>query len=69
MRIIRENVEALGMKRNFTILDTDDVTSLIKKILKEKGYDPKEVSPYFVRGKISFIKNEMLTPMKLKNIL
>ena len=66
MRIIRENVEALDMKRNFTILDTDDVTSLIKKILKEKGYDPKEVSPYFVRSKISFIKNEMLTPYEIE---
>lgn len=61
MRIIRENVELLGMQRNFTILDTEDVTSLIRKILKDKGYDPKEVSPYFVRSKISFIKNEMLS--------
>ncbi len=61
MRIIRENVELLGMQRNFTILDTEDVTSLIRKILKDKGYDSKEVSPYFVRSKISFIKNEMLS--------
>ena len=61
MRIIRENVTLLGMQRNFTILDTEDVTSLIRKILKDKGYDPKEVSPYFVRSKISFIKNEMLS--------
>ena len=61
MRIIRENVELLGMQRNFTILDTEDVTSLIRKILKDKGYDLKEVSPYFVRSKISFIKNEMLS--------
>ena len=60
MRIIRENVDLLGMSRNFTILDSEDVSSLIKKILKEKGYDPKEVSPAFVRKKISFIKNEML---------
>ncbi|MBR1817940.1 MAG: UvrD-helicase domain-containing protein [Bacilli bacterium] len=51
MRIIRENVDLLGMSRNFTILDSDDVSSLIKKILKEKGYDPKEVSPAFVRKK------------------
>ena len=60
MRIIRENVDKLGMNKNFTILDSDDVAILIKKILKEKGYDPKEVSPSFVRKKISFIKNEML---------
>lgn len=61
MRIIRENVTLLGMQRNFTILDTEDVTSLIRKILKDKGYDLKEISPYFVRSKISFIKNEMLS--------
>lgn len=66
MRIIRENVEALDMKRNFTILDSDDVISLIKRILKEKGYEPKVVSPYFVRSKISFIKNEMLTTYEIE---
>ena len=66
MRIIRENVEALNMKRNFTILDSDDVISLIKRILKEKGYEPKVVSPYFVRSKISFIKNEMLTTYEIE---
>ena len=61
LKIIRENIEALVMNKNFTILDSDDVLSLIKKIMKEKGIDIKEVSPYFVRNKISFIKNELLT--------
>ena len=61
LKIIRKNIEALGMNKNFTILDSDDVLSLIKKIMKEKGIDIKEVSPYFVRNKISFIKNELLT--------
>lgn len=66
MRLIRENVLKLGMDRNFTILDSDDVTSLIKKILKEKGYDIKEVSPSYIRGRISFIKNEMLTNAEIE---
>ncbi len=61
LKIIRENLEALGMAKNFSIIDSDDVLSLIKKIMKEKNIDPKEVSPYFVRSKISFIKNELLT--------
>ncbi len=61
LRILRENIFTLGLTRNFTILDTDDVSSLIKKILKEKGYDPKEVSPSYIRNRISFIKNEMLS--------
>ena len=61
LKIIRENIEELGIDKNFTILDSDDVLSLIKKIMKELDIDPKEISPYFVRSKISFIKNELLT--------
>ena len=66
LRIIRENVNALGMTSNFTILDSDDVTSLVKKILKEKGYDTKEVSPSYIKNRISFIKNEMLTDAEVE---
>ncbi len=61
LRIIRENYQKLNMDRNFTILDSDDVLSLIKKILKEKGYDPKQIAPSYIRNRISFIKNEMLS--------
>ncbi|MBE6154650.1 MAG: ATP-dependent DNA helicase PcrA [Firmicutes bacterium] len=65
LKILRENLDALGMDKNFTIIDSDDVLSLIKKIMKEKNIDPKVVSPYFVRTKISFIKNELLTDADL----
>ena len=65
LKIIRENVDVLGMNKNFTILDSDDVLSLIKKIMKERDIDPKEVSPYFVRNKISFIKNEFLSDTEI----
>ena len=61
LKIIRENTEALGLSKNFTIIDSDDVTSIIKKILKDKGLDPKQYSPSYIRNRISFIKNEMLT--------
>lgn len=61
LKIIRENVNQLGMDKNFTIIDSDDVLSLIKRIMKDLQIDPKEVNPYFVRNKISFIKNELLT--------
>ena len=66
LRVIRENVNALGMTSNFTILDSDDVTSLVKKILKEKGYDTKEVSPSYIKNRISFIKNEMHTDAEVE---
>ena len=61
LRIIKENYESLGLTKNFTILDSDDVLSIIKKILKDNGYDIKEVSPSYIRNRISFIKNEMLS--------
>ena len=61
VRIIRENYEKLGLQRNFTILDSDDVTSVIKKIMKDKDIDTKEVAPAYVRNRISFIKNENLS--------
>lgn len=61
LKIIRENVDSLGMDKSFSIIDSDDVLSLIKRIMKDKDIDPKEISPYFVRSKISFIKNELLT--------
>ena len=66
LRVIRENALKLGMDRNFTILDSDDVLSLIKKILKDKGYDSKEISPSYIRNRISFIKNEMLSEIEIE---
>ncbi len=61
LRIIKENHQLLNLTNNFTILDSDDVVSLIKKILKDLHYDPKEYSPSYIRNRISFIKNENLS--------
>ena len=69
LKIIRENYEALGLSKNFTIIDSDDVTSIIKKILKDLDYDPKQYSPGFIRNKISFIKNEMLSDAEVDKFL
>ncbi len=65
LRIIKENAHLLNLDRNFTILDSDDVTSIIRKILKDKGYDPKEYSPSYIKNRISFIKNEMLNDSEI----
>ncbi len=69
LRIIRENYGLLGLSRNFTIIDSDDVVSIIKKITKDLGYDPKEYTPGFIRNKISFIKNEMLSDNEAEKFL
>lgn len=61
VRIIRENYEVLGLSNNFTIIDSDDALSIIKKLLKDFNLNIKEYSPSYIRNKISFIKNEMLS--------
>lgn len=60
VRILRENAGLVNLTKDFTIIDSDDITSIIKKILKEKGIDPKQYAPSYIRNRISFIKNEML---------
>ena len=59
---IRENYELLGYKSNFTIIDSDDSLTIIKKIIKDLGYDPKYYNPKMIRNLISSAKNELLSP-------
>ena len=62
LRIIKENVETLGYKKNFTILDSDDTLTIIKKIMKEMNLDPKIYNPKAIKNSISGAKNELITP-------
>ena len=59
--IMRENYEKLGYENNFTIIDSDDSLTVIKKILKDLNLDPKEYNPRAIRSKISGAKNELMT--------
>lgn len=65
LKVIRENLEKLNLDRNFTILDSDDVLSIIKKIMKSNDIDPKEVNPSYVKNRISYIKNELLSDKEI----
>ncbi len=69
LRIIKDNHETLGLDRNFTILDSDDVATVIKKIMKDLDYNPKEYAPSYIKNKISFIKNEMLSKGEVEKLL
>lgn len=60
VKIIKEHYEKVGLDRNFTIIDSEDVTSIIKKIMKDLVIDTKEITASYVKNKISYIKNEML---------
>ena len=69
VRILRENCEKLGYASNFNIMDSDDVLTLIKKILKELNYDSKTFNPYMIRNKISSCKNEFVMPNEYKKFV
>lgn len=69
VRILRENYDKLGFKKNFVIMDSDDSLVLIKKILKDLGYDPKRFSPYMIRNKISSSKSEFIMPEDYKKFV
>ena len=58
--IIKQNYEKLGFKKNFTILDSDDTLTIIKKIMKEMNLDIKMYNPKAIRNKISSCKNELV---------
>ncbi len=60
LQLIKENYEVLGYKPNFTILDSDDTLTIIKKTIRELGYDLKEYNPKAIRSKISGAKNELM---------
>jgi len=69
VKVIRENPEAVGLTPNFTIIDSDDSLSVIKKILKEKNLDSKKFSPNYIRNRISFLKNEMLSAKEIETTM
>ena len=62
--LIKENYAKLNLKKNFTILDSDDTLTLVKKIMKDKGIDPKEYNPKAIKNAISSAKNELVDSEK-----
>jgi DNA helicase II / ATP-dependent DNA helicase PcrA len=62
VRILRRDIDRIGINRNFSILDTTDQLSVLKTILKEKNIDPKKFDPRAILGTISSAKNELLSP-------
>lgn len=62
LRILRENYIDIGYTSNITILDTDDAKTIVKRILKENGYDPAKYEIRTIINKISSAKNDGISP-------
>ena len=66
-RILRMEADKLGFPSNFTIYDSDDSKSIIKKILKEQQLDDKVYKPNQVLGRISSAKNNLISHVAYNN--
>jgi DNA helicase II / ATP-dependent DNA helicase PcrA len=62
VRILREFGEEINIRKDFNILDTDEVLKLIRESLKELNIDTKNLSPSYAAHFISLCKQELLTP-------
>lgn len=61
VRILRESIEVLGYKRDFTIYDEEDINKVLKACLIEVAADHK-LEPKIFRNLISKAKNDLLSP-------
>ncbi|CAN2254930.1 ATP-dependent DNA helicase [Bacillus subtilis] len=68
VRILRRDIDRIGINRNFSILDTADQLSVIKGILKERNLDPKKFDPRSILGTISSAKNELTEPEEFSKV-
>ena len=66
VKFLRRHAEAVGLKSNFTILDTDDQKKLVRNICKGENIDAKKISPQFILALIDRWKNKGLLPEEVK---
>jgi DNA helicase II / ATP-dependent DNA helicase PcrA len=63
LRIIRRHAEAVGLKPNFTVLDSDDQLRLIKQIIKASDLDEKRHPPKMAMQVINLLKDRAISPL------
>ncbi|MGO7482984.1 ATP-dependent helicase [Rhizobium ruizarguesonis] len=62
VKLLRRHGELVGLRSDFTILDTDDVVRLIKQIIQAEGLDDKRWPAKQFAGMIDTWKNKGLGP-------
>jgi DNA helicase-2/ATP-dependent DNA helicase PcrA len=61
-QMLRRHAELVGLKPNFTILDTDDQNRLLKQLIEAEGVDEKRFTARALAGLIDSWKNRALKP-------
>ncbi len=65
VKILRRHAELVGLKSNFTILDTDDQLRLMKQLIRADNIDDKKWPARHLAGVIDNWKNRAWTPDKV----
>jgi DNA helicase-2/ATP-dependent DNA helicase PcrA len=65
VKILRRHAEMVGLKPDFTILDTDDQIRLLKQLLEAENIDEKRWPARVLAGLIDSWKNRGLSPDKV----
>lgn len=65
VKLLRRHAELVGLRSDFTILDTDDVVRLIKQIIQAEGLDDKRWPAKQFAGMIDGWKNKDLDPAQI----
>jgi len=65
VKLLRRHAELVGLKSNFTILDTDDQNRLLKQLIVAEGIDEKRWPPRHLSSIIDGWKNQAWTPDKV----
>jgi DNA helicase-2/ATP-dependent DNA helicase PcrA len=64
-RILRRHPEVVGLRSDFTIIDDDDQTRLLKQILLDMNIDVKQFAPKAYLNRISRLKDKVMSPETL----
>ncbi|MDW4497439.1 UvrD-helicase domain-containing protein [Sulfitobacter sp. D35] len=65
VKLLRRHAELVGLKSNFTILDTDDQIRLLKQLIAAENIDDKRWPARQIAAIIDGWKNRALTPEKV----
>ena len=65
VKILRRNAELVGLKSNFTILDTDDQLRLLKQLIQAENIDDKRWPARLLAGLIDRWKNRAWLPAEV----
>ena len=64
-KLLRKHASAAGLNSNFTIVDADDQSKLIKNICKAENIDTKQLAPKYILAIIDKWKNRGLYPSEV----